>query len=63
MDENKVGNDVVKNVENDGKPFVDAKHLKRRSHLKRHHLPTSEKNIVGKDDEVDMSDEIKDGKV
>ena len=40
--ENEVGNDVDKNVEKDGKPFVDAKHLKRGAHLKRDHLPASE---------------------
>ena len=40
--ENEVGNDVDKNVEKDGKPFVDAKHLKRGAHLKRDHFPASE---------------------
>ena len=42
-----------------GKPLVDAQHMKRRAHLKSHHLPTSEKHIddTAKDDEMDMSDE------
>ena len=42
-----------------GKPLVDAQHMKRRSHLKSDHLPTSEKHIddTAKDDEMDMCDE------
>ena len=52
-------NDVDKNVEKDGKPFVDAKHLKRGAHLKRDHFPASDKYIgdTAKGDEVDLSDE------